>query len=178
MYSIDYIKFITRNAMQALRQTLFIAWVFQLLKPQRTLDVEFEELRDEIIQQYNFNGLKHSIEWLLNDRYDTTLRRIEIVALLKTPFSYWQDESDVPLHYWSAPPDSPTLFWLSEDDWLAASTTDYEFTIRVPEAVEFNAAELILTVETYRWAGLRPRLVTFDADNNETIIDISNILPT
>jgi len=162
MYNISHKPFIERNTQKDLRdKPVFVAWVYVLLKPLRTISDWFDELRAAIIVEYRYNGLLHSLENLLNDNYDPIDRQIHIITVNKLPIWFYQDESEQPTWYWKNEADTPDWYWLDEADFNGIEQTNYEFTIRIPVEISFIPEEILELVEIYRFAGLRPRIVTF-----------------
>jgi hypothetical protein len=132
------------------------------MRPLIPNDVQLAHEAEAINHQYKFNGLKHSLEWMLNDTYDALQRRIYITPLAKPPVYFWLDEAEQPVVFWGDEADTPVGNWLDEENFNAVAQTTYEFTIYIPFDVVFIPAEVFEKVSVYRFAGLRPRIMVLD----------------
>jgi len=132
-----------------------------LISPLFNIDADFTNFRLRIRSKYKFNGLKHSLEWMLNDAYDPILRRIYIVPIAKMPTLFFKMASEQPDAYWRTAAEIPDYWFLPAEQFNQQIATDYEFTIYVHASTPFNVAELLAMVQQYRMYGLRPRVVRF-----------------
>jgi hypothetical protein len=160
MYNIDYTKLIRRMLPKVTRLPKWMAWIYALTKPLRSIDEDFEELRDEITAQYGYNGLKHSLEKLLNDRWDPVERDIYIEVVQKLPVLFIKDDGEQPDAYLKDDVQIADYFTWDADDVNNTLQVDYEFKIVIPVSVSFIPEEVIDAVNLYRFAGLRPRIFT------------------
>lgn len=164
---------IKRNVPKALRLPRFLAWIFVLTRPLRTIDVPFLAFRQEIRYEYKFNGTKKSLEWMLNDTYDPVLRRIYIVPTNKQRIVFLKTANEIPEIFMRTSAEIPNIYLKTAEFFNQQLQTNYEFTIYVHAAISFNAAEMLALVEIYRYAGLRPRIVTYAGPGGvETEIEI------
>lgn len=161
MYSFQLSDIISRNLPHALRKPRVLAWLKNLTYPLTIIDSDFSQFRDEIDEKYDWNGLKHSLEWLLNDRYDPVLRRIYIVVHETPAVAYWIDDYELGDTLWIDDHEMASLYWMDEEDYNAIVPIDYEFTIRVWPGIEIDVQEVLDLVNRYRFAGLRPRVVWY-----------------
>jgi len=164
MYNVDWPAFVRRNTPSALRLPVFLAVVRVLVTPLKGIQNLFEQLRLAIAEEYRWNGLVHSLEKLLNERYDPINQAIYILTNTKLPIWYWKDEAETPDWYWKDEGDTLDFFWLDEAVFNAESATKYEFTIYVPPALSFVPSEMLELVDIYRFAGFRPRIVTIGTE--------------
>lgn len=177
MYSIDHIKAIRRNLPKALRLPKFIAWIYVLLAPLRSIDVQFLAFRKEIRHEYKYSGTKYGLESLLNDKYDPILRRIYIIPTEKQRIVFLKTAFEIPEIFMRSAAETPNLFLKTAENFNQQLATSYEFTIFVHAAITFVPAEMIALVDIYRFAGLRPRIVTYGGGLPEVEIPIGEFEP-
>ena len=119
---------------------------------------------DEILDQYRFNGLVHSLEWVLNDRYDQPQRRIYITV-----------EPQLPVYYHLGPQEPAIVHHLVEGfdsgyyhltPGQSVTNYYYEFIVHVPGDITFNVPSMFDLLDLYRYAGRRPALRIFAVDDS------------
>lgn len=171
-YSFNLPEILKRNTIVALRLPKFLAWVKNLTHPVNDINEQFAYLRKEIAEEYKFNGLKHSLEWLMNDTYDPINRGIYI-DVHDQPAIYFASEA------FQLPPINSVYSYelnavyshelngyyaLTAEEFNDVANNQYEFTVMVPINVPINVPEAYSLLDKYRFAGLRPRIVHFDGD--------------
>lgn len=152
-----------------LRKPKLLGWVYALMKIFRLIDIDFQELRNEITAEYKFNGLKHSIEWLLNDRYDPIERRIHIVVVTKIPILFLKEDGEQPDAFLQEDGTVSGYYVWEPEDINAASILNYEMKIRVHTEISFDVNELLALIEPYRIAGVRPAVFTYGLGSEEEV---------
>ena len=124
-------------------------------------------VQEQLTAEYGYNGLKHSLERLLNDRWDAVERRIYITIPDQTPSLYCQDIEE------------PGTAWYDDVEELSAyhfqdieegGIYDHEFVVHIPAVVEFLPAEVFALLEVYRYAGRRPKINVVSVDDDEDIL--------
>lgn len=161
MFNVDWHTRIRELLQFDARLTVWIEWIYVLIKPVRTIDGLFAQLRDEIFEFFRWNSLKFSLEKLLNDRYDPLLRRIEIVDVVKEPVLFYRSGNEEPDAHYRSGLEAAEYFYRSGTDLLDADTIDYEMKIRVHTEIPFVPEELLELVNNYRYAGIRPKIFTY-----------------
>jgi hypothetical protein len=161
MYNPNYTKLIKRMLPKVARLPKWQEWIFALIKPIRSIDTDFQTLRDEVTHEYGYNGLKHSLEALLNDGWDAIDRGIYIETVDKLPMLFIKDDGEQPDAYLKDDGEIPDYFIWDAVDVNSSIQVNYEFKVMVPAALEFIPEEMLELLDVYRFAGLRPRIFTF-----------------
>lgn len=169
LYTFNIRALVRRYFPPKLRHEENIAWGYALLKPLEFIHNLFLTHRDTVNATYNYNGLKHSLEALLNDTYDPVLRRIYITVSPQVPVLHCLDEAE-PARAWCQAEEELAGFWCTDEGEGALYL--HEFSINVPVALPVNYDELFALVDIYRYAGRRPNILL--RDNFLTIV--GNIL--
>lgn len=129
------------------------------------LGIIHDKLMDErqaALDQYKFNGLKHSLEWLLNDAYDPLNRRIYITVDEQQPVMYCQNEDEAAIDHCSNEEELSPHWCLNENEGINYL---HEFVINIPSNITFNAVTIFEMVDLYRYAGRRPAIRTYGTFN-------------
>ncbi len=161
MFNVDWHTRIRELLQFDARLTVWIEWIYVLIKPVRTIDGLFSQLRDEIFEFFRWNSLKFSLEKLLNDRYDPLLRRIEIVDVVKEPVLFYRSGNEEPEVYYTSGLETAEYFYSSGASNAPADTAGFEMKIRIHVSIPFVAEEVLELVDRYRYAGVRPQLFTY-----------------
>lgn len=173
MFDINIFDFVRRNITSALRFPVIMAFVRSLLAALKPIDTWLADVRADIAEQYRWNGTIHSIEKLLNDRYDPIHRRIYLKLEVKKPIWFWKDEFEQPDWFWKDEGDLMDWDWLDEETFNEQTAVPYEFKVYVHATISFVPAELAALVDLYRWAGYRFIIVTYGI-GGETEIPIDH----
>lgn len=152
MFNLNFNKLILDNVRTRLRKPKHIAWLASLVYPLRIVYATFKVNRESNLKQLSYNSQVFSIKKMLNDYYDSTLKRITITD--------------------GATRDNVFVFKSSEKKPLFLSVfvhkkSEYEdsgedFIINIPTAVYISAQQLIeLTsrVNRYKLSGMRFKVV-------------------
>ena len=128
------------------------AWIKALLWPLNELHGFFLQYVIDKRYELDFTGQVISLERLLNDKYDDTLRRIFISSAVATEAYFFDEDDDF----------DTDIFLFDEDD--SPEDTDIflfdgfdsgvsNFTINIPSDVVFTEAELRALINKYKLAG-------------------------
>lgn len=169
VYTFDIRLLVTRYVPRWFRHVENIAFGYALLKPLELIHGLFLTHRDTVNATYRYNGLKHSLENLLNDTYDAVLRRIYITVSPQVPVLHCTDEAE-PVAAWCQDEEELSGFWCTDE--AEGAVYLHEFSINVPVSLVVNYDELFALVDIYRYAGRRPNILL--RDNLLTIV--GNIL--
>lgn len=161
MFNVDWIRSITELLQHDARQPVWIGWIYSLIKPVRSIASDFAQLRDEIYEENRWNGTKPSLEKLLNDRYDPLLRRIEILDVEKDPVLYYQNGTEQPEAYYTSGAEQPVYYYRGAEQVNDLLLKDYEMKVRIHVSITFIPEEVLELIETYRYAGVRPKIFTY-----------------
>lgn len=178
IYDFDIAKIIRRYVPVAFRHSVNLQWAYVLCSWMARIHDEFLVWRqDTIIAEYRFNGLIHSLEWLLNDRFDALDRRIFITVVDQTPVYYHQDQADPTVVVYMD--DGQMSGYYHIDQAMAASNYDYEFLVHVPTSLTLDHERMFQLLDLYRYAGRRPAIRLFDAlDQTVALILYSGLGPS
>lgn len=122
------------------------------------LNVRFLETRDEIAYEWRFNGLVHSLEGSLNDKFDPDLKRIYIVVSAHEDYIFYRSAEDAPTEYFQPFGEHGVHNFFSAQELTNAVAYPYEFIVTVPTALGIEAQTVFDHVDTYRFAGKRPAI--------------------
>lgn len=162
IYDFDIAKLIRRYVPVALRHPINLQWAYVLCSWLARIHSEFLAWRqDTIIAEYRYNGLIHSLEWMLNDRFDTLDRRIYITVVDQIPVYYHQDQADPTAAVLMDEGQMSGYYHL--DQGAAVANYDYEFLVHVPVSLSFDDELMFQLLDLYRYAGRRPAIRLFDA---------------
>lgn len=157
LYNFDIPKLVKRYAPGWFRKPRNLQFTQALLSWPARIHTEFLLWRQqEIIDQYRFNGLVHSLEWALNDRFDPIDRRIFITVIEQVPFVWHLDDGEPSGYSMVDEADSTGYYYLDESSPVAMYR--YEFLVNVPTAVSFVPKHMFDLLDLYRYAGRRPAI--------------------
>lgn len=136
-----------------------IAWLYSLLKPIETLYGYLVTFRLTILNKMSYNGQTIILRTLLNELYDSTLKRIFIITendLLPDNYIYTAPENTQPLYIFTKTENTPTYIYTALE-----YINGFEFLVKVPTGILTAAQEIRLkaTVNYYRIAGKRPKFI-------------------
>lgn len=157
LYDFDIAAIAQRNVPRWFRHAKNAAFIRVIARGLAWIHTEFLAWRqDTIIDQYRFNGLVHSLEWVLNDRFDAVARRIKLQINDEVPFYYLQDNDGQMVF---ALEDGMLANYYCLEETMGTVAPVAEFFILVPTDIALNTDELFDLVDLYRFAGRRPRIV-------------------
>lgn len=163
LYDLDITAIASRNVPRWFRHVRNLAFVRVLARGLAVIHEEFLAWRqDTIIAQYRFNGLIHSLEWALNDRFDPVERRIYITVVEQVPsYHHVEDGGAAVVH---ALPEGMLsgYYHLDTDGEGGAEQYLYEFLVHVPASITFAPPGMFQLLDLYRYAGRRPAIRRFN----------------
>lgn len=171
IYTFNIPTLVKRYLAPELRMPRILALGRVLLSWLRVIHLQFLAWRtDEVLAQYRFNGLIHSLEWMLNDRFDAIERRIYITVVDQVPTYYHLSQGDPPAVAYSTEGMMTGYYHLDQD-----AVTDpylYEFLVHVPADVVFNTTVMFALLDLYRYAGRRPAIRQFGPGDSTVSITL------
>lgn len=170
LFDFDIPKIIERSLLVHLRRTRFMAFIRACCAPVQTVHTELMIVRADIIAQYQYNGLKHSLEAMLNDNYDPVDRRIYITVPGQYEQLWYQETGEQALAFFEETDAVSGFIWMTVPQLVSVQWYAYEFMINIPVLIPIIPAQVFSLVDTYRYAGKRPAIRTFGAFN--TTFDI------
>lgn len=162
MYNTNWLKFVRNNLTARLRRDVMVGYANALLAPLRVIDGWFDTFRDEIAEQYRWNGTKASLEKLLNDRFDPVERRIYIEEVEKLPALYMKSGNELADAYFTQTNAEVEHHFHLPADLNASATTHYEMKVMIPLMIGFVPEEVMELLEVYRYGGMRPAIFIFE----------------
>jgi len=158
-YTWDFTKLVTYLLPSFLRTDKHIGWLKSLCTPTNTKHTEFVTFTEEKLYEQNFTGQVISLERLLNDQFDDTLRRIYITdgnreevfifngsggfAVGNETFAYFESGTGA----YSFLGDNSSLL--------------YDFVVNVPVALTYDSAIFNRLIAKYKLAGKKYIIDTF-----------------
>lgn len=148
------------NMHPALYRVKTWAWVKAFISPFKTLYTSFKQYETDTDRLLRPNNQTIVQVALLNDLYDATLRRINIVTEgdeLPDNYLYNRAELSAPetLVLFNRAETGPTATLYNRADY----NNLYDFTVLVPTALSAQERLIRITVERYRLAGVQYRIV-------------------
>jgi hypothetical protein len=169
LYTLNILLIIRRYVPTWFRHAPNMAYAFVLCSWVNRIHNKFLEWRtSEILAEYKYNGLLHSLERMLNDRYDGVQRRIYITVTPQVPVYYHLGDGQ-PAHVHYATEGMLTGYY-HLDDGAVAELYEHEFMVHVPGGLGFDPNLMFADLDLYRYAGRRPALRLFGI--GDTTIDI------
>jgi hypothetical protein len=159
LYDIDLPKIIRRYVPVWFRWPTNLQMGYVLLSRLGVIHLDFLAKRDEVIAEYRYNGLKHSLEAAMNDHFDPVLRRIFITIDDQLAALYYQEPFEPPVEYFQDEGGMAAYHYLDESQLNVVIQYDHEFIIWVPIALSADENNILALVEVYRYAGRRPKIL-------------------
>ncbi|MCW5900498.1 MAG: hypothetical protein KIT10_14635 [Flavobacteriales bacterium] len=160
LYDLDIDKLVRRYAPGWFRHARNIALAQVLLAWVGRIQEEFLLWRTEvIIAQYRFNGLMHSLEWVLNDLHDALDRRIYITVVDQAPVMYHIGDGQPAFH--SFVTEGVLTGYYHLETGAVSEPYLYEFLVHVPAELSFIPSAMFDLLDLYRFAGRRPAIRRF-----------------
>lgn len=140
-----------------LRKTITINLILVFISPIDKMKTDFYTFFNAKKYELNFNGQVIYLEHLLNDKFDSSLRRIYIDDLEQLPEYYLsnQEESnEINYLFNQSEGETPTYIYNQEEYDL-----DNDFTIYMPSGLVFDEMYLKALVNQYKTASKRFNIV-------------------
>lgn len=164
IYNLDIPLLVARYAPNWFRHPRNIAFGVVLLAGVRSIHQVFMAWRQStILDQYRFNGLIHSLEWVLNDRFDALQRRIYITVVDQVPVMYHLGDGEPSATGYQTEGTLTGYYHLATG--AVVEPYLYEFLVNVPAAISFNRQQMFDVLDLYRFAGRRPAIRRFGDDD-------------
>jgi hypothetical protein len=151
-YKIDFDKLILLLLPTFLRKHKLFGYLKVLIAPIASLHYKWAQLREQNIKKLSYNSQKCYLRGVLNDRYDTDLRRITIGNTAnKTQGYIYTPAENMPVYL--------GVMWLEPEFNYEGSTVD--FLVNVPrELVNTKVNEIVATLEFYVLAGKQYQIIS------------------
>lgn len=161
-YDLNIPELIRRFVPVWFRKTRNLQWAYAMASWCESMHQRFVLWRETVIlPEYKYNGLVHSLEWMMNDMYDAVDRRIYITVTPQVPVYYHLTEGDPSVVSHVQEGDLNGYYHLDETD--TAEVYRHEFVVNIPvELAALNTQEVFDRLDIYRYAGRRPAIRFFD----------------
>lgn len=153
-----------------------LAFAYVLCSWLARIHYDFLEWRTgRILAEYRYNGLLHSLERMLNDRFDTVARRIYITVLNQLPVYYHLGDSAPAITGHLSEGMLSGYYHLA--DGAVPEVYTHEFLVHVDVSIPFTADEMFRLLDIYRYAGRRPAIQTYGFTGDIDLILYPNNSP-
>lgn len=159
LYTFDLRKLLRRYSPVWFRWQENQSLAYALCRRLGTLDVWFGRLRNDVVKEWQYNGLYHSLEWALNDKFDSVQRRIWLTLPDHIDYTFFGSIEDAPIDYFEDVADPLAHSFFDAADLANAVLYPFEFDINVPDVLGIAPTAVFAHVDLYRFAGRRPRVI-------------------
>lgn len=129
IYNIDFQKLLNLLTPAFLRKPVFIDWMISIVKPLEDVYFLFKGFRKTSIYKVTHNGQVYSMQAVLNDSYDKTLRRIRVVdALIHDPLYIYPEADTKPVYIYTEAENKDKYVY---DDSIYEDI-DFDFIVLIP----------------------------------------------
>jgi hypothetical protein len=160
-YAWDLHLLITYLLPTFLRQPNQIGWLSALLSPVDTKHSAFVSFVADKRYQLDFTGQVISLERLLNDAFDATLRRIYIGEGNRQEVFIFNGDGifveNNETYFFQGPTIETEVFVFNGEN----NTLLYDFTVNLPTALVYDASLLSSLIKRYKLAGKKYVILTF-----------------
>ncbi|TAD83319.1 MAG: hypothetical protein EAY75_15060 [Bacteroidetes bacterium] len=121
-----------------------------MVEPVNALHNKFTEYRNFLRYWLAINGQVCFLQKMLNDRFDTALRRIYIAdAVYYAPVYIFEDAENKALRLNLDGEGSAVFLYTNQE----TGQTPVDFTVYVPNGLAYNASEMVALLDAYKVAG-------------------------
>lgn len=160
MFNIDFQDIIKKLLPAALRLSNVKDVLFALIKPLKSLNTTFKSWKDGIDYDLQFNGQTMYLQRVLNDQFDSVLRRIYIedTSVINNIYVANKVEGSVTLYLANKSETSAPVVYLEN---LSEQVNQIHFKVRVPSALTFSTIVMTALVDKYKIAEKNYTIQTF-----------------
>ncbi len=139
-----------------LRKSNFLYLMTSCYKPLNAIYEEFNLYFNTKKYELTFNGQVIYLKHILNNRFDETLRRIEIedTVLINDIRLFNKSEENEITYIYNTSEENP-LYIYQNSEYLGESS----FTVVLPDGLEYNLAEMKSIINAYKIAGKLYKIV-------------------
>jgi hypothetical protein len=152
IYTIDYSKLVQWLLPSRLRTTARLAWLMCCVYPVQVIYQQFLTFKAAKDYQLLITPQVCFLQKMLNDRYDTNLRRIIITDGSDKPPTYIFTELELKPVFIRQESEAAPVFIYTDGE--AGTLTD-DFVVEVPASIVFEQAEMISLLKSYKLAGTK-----------------------
>lgn len=160
-YTWDFTKLVTYLLPSFLRKDRLIGWLKALCAPSDTLHTQFITFVSDKIYEQNFTGQVISLERLLNDQFDSSLRRIYITDGNREEIFIFNGDGTGfaegnESYFFNGTGVDEVYVFNGEDSSLL-----YDFVVNVPVSLVYDSAKFNALIIKYKLAGKKYIIQTF-----------------
>lgn len=147
IFNIDYKKLVIWLLPKPIRKPVHVLWLMALLSPLTMFYNLFLAFRTSVLYFLDIDSTVCKLQKLLNDRYDSQLRRIVIVDGAEfDPVFIYQREENKPVFLYQKAENKPAYLYTKAE--TGATTVD--FVIKVPVFVVIDVSEVQALVRRFK----------------------------
>lgn len=155
IYNINWKRLVVWLLPTLLRRPFLVKWLMVLITPVIKLHNQFTAFRKAVIYRLLITPQIPFLEKALNDRWDSTQRRIYITdPPRKPPRFIYQKAEQKPLFIYRKSEGKPTFIYTKAE----RNGIGVDFIINVTSAVSFNTNEMIAFVNQFKLASKRYKI--------------------
>jgi len=133
IFNIDFSRLIQWNVATSLRTTVRMKWLTVLIKPVESIYLHFLDWRYEQLYVMSHNSQVVYLRKVLNDKFDPSDRRIQIVNVeVYEPVWYYDSAENKPVYHYDTVDESPVYYYDPED----FSENNFDFLVLIPNALK------------------------------------------
>lgn len=159
MYNISFKDIVNKLLPLALRKERVKAFLYALIKPLKDVNSTFSGFKDGIDYELRFNGQTIYLEHILNDKYDSILKRIYIEDTSAIDYTYLFNEVEAREKFYLRNLSEATPPIYLEN--ITEQVNQTHFKVKVPSTITFSTPEMEALVDKYRKAGTNYTIETF-----------------
>jgi|GEM_PF-326864 len=144
IFNIDFSRLVQWNVPTFLRTTVRMKWLTVLIKPVESIYLHFLDWRYEQLYVMSHNSQVVYLRKVLNDKFDPSDRRIQIVNVeVYEPVWYYDSAENKPVYHYDTVDESPVYHYDKAD--FNANNTD--FVVKLPIAIKPGTPEAVAELE-------------------------------
>jgi len=148
-YVINYAKLVTQRIPELLRFEDLIAFVQALVSPLVFIYNQFITFRLFIIYKLTITPQVVYMEKMLNDQYDSVLRRIYIKDGAIKAAVYLYTKAELKPKFLYTKPENKPIYLYTKGESIG---TTFDFVVYVPSDISFNSVEMSTRINNYKLA--------------------------
>lgn len=152
IYDLTFIKQIRRLLPITKRKIKRISWIRDLLEPLQTLkDQIFNVYRPDVVERAKYNSQTIVLEYILNKKFDATLKRIYIVNFLTVLiYQYFYKKSENKPNYFYKKSEGKPFYLYKGSEYAI----DFDFIVHCPVGLAGQDKQVRAEIEKYKVVGV------------------------
>lgn len=152
IYDLTFLKQIRRLLPVRKRKIKRISWIRDLLEPLQTLkDQIFNVYRPDVVERAKYSSITIVLEYILNKKFDATLKRIYIVNFLTILiYQYFYKKSESKPNYFYKKSEGKPFYIYKGTEY----TIDFDFIVHCPVTLAGQDKQVRAEIDKYKVAGV------------------------